>query len=163
MTKGDTVVEVPVTAPTPLLMLVELAFATTHAKVELCPDVMDEGVAVNDGIVGTPGKTVAEHVVVATVDDASVACSVIEYVPSETESVCVVDVTPLPHRNAIGSTPPEEDTVHVMLAAVGDPLHDAVNADAAPAKENARSMLAATADRIVFLAIGILIILFRWI
>ena len=163
MTKGDTVVEVPVTVPTPLLMLVELAFATTHAKVELCPDVMDEGVAVNDGIVGTPGKTVVEHVVVATVDDASVACSVIEYTPGETESVCVVDVEPFPHRNAIGITPPDEDADHVMFITVGEPPQLAVNADAAPAKENARSMLAATADRIVFLAIGILIILFRWI
>lgn len=160
MTDGETVVEVPITVPIPLLMLVELAFATTHASVELCPDIMDEGAAVNEVIVGASCVTVAEHVVVATVEDASVACSVIEYTPGETESVCVVDVEPFPHRNAMGITPSAEDADQVMFVAVGEPLQLAVNADASTAKENARSTpAAATADRIVFLAICILIIL----
>ena len=49
---GETVAEVPVTAPTPLLMLVELAFVTTHERTALCPAVTDDGSAVNDAIVG---------------------------------------------------------------------------------------------------------------
>jgi hypothetical protein len=67
-----TVVEEPVTAPTPLSMLVVLAFTTAHMSIELCPDVIEEGVAVNDEIVGTGCATVALHDVVATVEDASV-------------------------------------------------------------------------------------------
>ena len=49
---GDTVTDVPETVPTPLLILVELAFVTFHAKSALCPAVIDVGVAVNDVIVG---------------------------------------------------------------------------------------------------------------
>lgn len=77
MTDGVTVVVAPVTVPTPLLMLVELAFATVQARTELCPTVIELGDAVNDEIVGAAGEIVALHEVVATVDDASVTCSVI--------------------------------------------------------------------------------------
>ena len=94
--------------------------------------------------------TVALHVVVATVEDASVACNVIEYVPGDTASVCDDDVAPFPQRSATGSTPPAELDVHVIFVAVGEPLHDAVSADAAPTNENASSMPAVATDTTVF-------------
>ena len=82
--------------------------------------------------------TVAAHVVVATVVEASVACSVMECVPGATAIVCEVDVEPLPHKKANGRMPSEADAVQVMFVAVGEPLHVAVNAEAVPtnAKES---------------------------
>ena len=97
---------------------------------------MDDGAATNEVIVGAGCATVAAQVVVATVDDASIACSVIEYVPGETVTICEVDVLPFPQRKATGATPPAEDAVHVMLVAAGAPTHEVVNAEAAVAKAN---------------------------
>lgn len=90
--------------------------------------------------------TVALHVVVATVEDASVACRVIEYVPGDTAIVCDDVVAPLPQRNATGSTPPAEDAFHVIALADGKPAHVAVSADAASAKENKTKKVANIAD-----------------
>ena len=150
---GITVVEAPVTVPTPLLMLVELAFETVHERTELCPAVIDAGVAVNDVIVGATcgATTVAEHVVVAIVEEASVAVKFIEYVPGETETVCVVDVALLPQRNVTGLTPPVDVAVHVIAVVEGEPEHVAVKADAAPTNANEkRSMIpSAPADKIL--------------
>ena len=145
---GDTVTDVPTTVPTPLLTLVELAFETTHERTALCPVVIDAGSAVNDVIVGAAWLTVALQVVVATVDDASVACRVIEYVPGDTASVCDDVVAPLPQRNVTGLRPPAELAVQVMFVAVGAPAHEAVNADAAPANENRTSIATAPTDTI---------------
>ena len=128
--------EVPVTEPTPLLMLVELAFETTNPSNALCPRVMEEGVAVNEETVGAACGTVAEHVVVAIVDEASVACSVIVYIPpGAAATVCTVEVEPLPQRYATGSTPAVDAAVQVMLDEDGTPPHDVVSADAIPANE----------------------------
>ena len=104
-------------------MLVELALVTFHAKRALCPAVIDDGVAVNELIVGAACATVAEQVVVATVEDASVPCSVIEWNPGVVAIVCTVEVLPFPHKNATGATPPVDVAVHVMLVADGAPLH----------------------------------------
>ena len=71
------------TAPTPLLTLVELAFVTIHARTELCPVAIADGVAVKDVIVGSVDATiVALHELVATVEEASVASIVIVCVPA---------------------------------------------------------------------------------
>lgn len=88
--------------PTPLLMLVELAFATTHESIAFCPAVIDTGEAVNDEIVGAPcgSETVAEHDVVILTEDASVTLSVIEWVPGPYAAVCELEVAPFPHRYA---------------------------------------------------------------
>jgi hypothetical protein len=72
VTVGDTVTEVPTIVPTPLSMLVELAFVAVHESTALAPAVIDAGVAVNEEITGAPCITVALQVVVATVEDASV-------------------------------------------------------------------------------------------
>ena len=73
-TLGETVTEALVVAPMPLSIDVELAFDTANESTVLCPVVIDAGVAVNDVMVGeTTATTVAEHVDVAIVDDASVA------------------------------------------------------------------------------------------
>lgn len=143
---GVTVIDVPVTTPIPLSRLVELALLTTHERTELWPLVIVDGFATNEVIVGMDCTTVAEHVVVATVDDASVACSVIEYMPGETAIVCTGDVLPFPHKNAIGATPPDEDAVHVMLDAVGTPTHEAVSAEVAFATANDRTNMAPTTE-----------------
>lgn len=97
---------------------------------------MADGFAINEEIVGGNCATVAVHVVVATVDDASATWSVIEYVPGRRAIVCEVDVPPLPQRNAIGATPPVEDAVHVMLVVEGAPAQKLVNAGAAVATAN---------------------------
>ena len=137
---GETVTDVPRTVPTPLSTLVELAFVATHDNTLLCPAVIVEGVAMNEVIPGSGIATVAAQVVVATVEDASVACKDMVYVPGETESVCTGVVLPFPHKKAIGETPPEDDAVHVMLEAVGEPEHDTDNALASAAtNESAQS------------------------
>ena len=43
---------VPVTVPTPLLMLREVAFATLHESVDDCPEKIDAGLATKELIVG---------------------------------------------------------------------------------------------------------------
>ena len=126
---GETETDVPTTKPIPET-LVELGFETFHASSELWPLVIADGVAVNDVIVGEGCATVAEHVVVATVEDASVPCSVIEYVPGATFTTCDVDVLPFPHKSATGATPPVEDAVHVMFVADGVPAHETASASA---------------------------------
>ena len=73
VTDGVTVTEVLAITPIPLLRLVELALLTLHESIELWPDVMTDGVAISVAIVGADCATLAEQVVVATVDDASVA------------------------------------------------------------------------------------------
>ena len=149
--------DVPETVPTPLLMLVELAFDTFHERTELWPAMIDVGVAINEGIVGAGHATVALQVVVATVEDASVACRVIEYVPGDTASVCIAVVEPFPQRNATGFTPPDELALHVMFVAVGDPLHVAVSAEAAPANENVSNIPAVATDKTLFRTIYVYI------
>lgn len=73
---------------------------------------------------------VAEHVV-ATVDDASVAMSVIVYVPGAAFTICVVLVLPLLQRNETGAMPPEDVAAHVTAVADGVPVHEAVSSEAA--------------------------------
>jgi hypothetical protein len=77
VTSGLTVVEtLPSTFPIPLLILVELAFVTVHDNTEFCPTVIEDGVATKEETTGTTAVgavTVATHVLVATVDEASVA------------------------------------------------------------------------------------------
>jgi hypothetical protein len=73
VTDGVTAIDVAFTTPIPLLSDVELAFATTHESTVVCPGVIEDADATNELIVGAGCGTVAEHVVVATVDDASVA------------------------------------------------------------------------------------------
>ena len=80
---GDTVTEVLDTVPTPLSILTELVLPTVQDKIELCPLCVVVGLATNETMVGRVPKTIAEQVVVATVDDASVAPSVVLYVPGE--------------------------------------------------------------------------------
>ncbi len=58
--------------PIPLSMLVELALVTLHKRLELCPAVIVDGLATNETIVGAGTAMVAEHVLVATVEEASV-------------------------------------------------------------------------------------------
>ena len=87
----------------------------------------------------------ALHVVVATVEDASVVCNVIEYVPGETFIVCVVEVLPLPHRKPNGTTPSDAEAFHAIAVADGVPVHEVVSADAEPANAiNARSTIPAS-------------------
>ena len=73
VTVGDTVTEVLLIAPMPLSIEVELAFDTTQERTVLCPAVIAVADAPNDVIVGTACGTTALQVLVATVDDASVA------------------------------------------------------------------------------------------
>ena len=87
--------------------------------------------AVKDEMVGSACTTVAAQVVVAMVEDASTAKSVIEYVPGVTAMVCNGDVLPLPQRNATGAIPPAEEAVQAILEADGTPLQEVVNAEAA--------------------------------
>lgn len=72
VTVGLTVTEVLETVPTPLLMDVLLALATVHERTVELPTAIEAGVAVNEEMVGAPTDTVAEHVELATVDEASV-------------------------------------------------------------------------------------------
>lgn len=78
---GLTVIDVLAVAPIPLSSEVELAFATFHESTVLWPVVIVAGVAVNKLIAGRGCATVEEQLVVATVDDASVAVSPNVYVP----------------------------------------------------------------------------------
>jgi len=82
-TVGDTVTDVRPTRPIPLSSEVELALLTFHESVALWPAVMVVGVAVKELMIGAASgcATVAEHVLVATDDEASVACMFIEKVP----------------------------------------------------------------------------------
>lgn len=69
--------------------------------------------------------------------------------PGADATVCVDDVLPLPHKNAIGAMPPVEEADHVIAAVDGVPAHEVVNADAVPvmAIENTNAALAMeTAD-----------------
>lgn len=120
---------------------------------------MEDGTATNEVIVGAACTTVVEHVVVATVEDASVAWSVIECVPGDAATVCEVDVLPLPHTKENGAMPFVAAAVHVMFDAVGAPEHEAVNAEAAPtnAKESMRAIPVADA---IYLFCTIVIIVF---
>jgi len=52
---GETATEVPVTVPTPGLIDTEVAPVTLHDSVELCPDWIDGGLAVNAWIDGIDG------------------------------------------------------------------------------------------------------------
>jgi hypothetical protein len=147
---GTTRTEVPGTTPTPLSIEVELALVATHERSELWPYDIDDGFAVNDVIDGADCATIAEHVLVATVDEASVAWMLIEYVPGVYETVCDVVVAPLPHKSATGATPPTGDAVHVMLDAAGVPAHvtdKAVVSALATPKES--KTLAATAEALI--------------
>lgn len=84
--------------------------------------------------------TVALHVVVATLEDASVTWSVIVCVPATAATVSGDVVAPVPQSNATGATPSAEAPVQVMLADAGTPVQEAVSADAEPA--NAKSAAA---------------------
>jgi hypothetical protein len=58
-------------------------------------------------------------------------------------------VLPLPHKNAIGGTPPEEFAVHAILPVDGTPAHEAVSVAAlANVNESANSALAIEAINI---------------
>ena len=72
---GFTVIDVLAVAPIPLSSEVELAFATLHESTALWPAVIVAGVAVKVLITGSGCAIVAEQLVVATVEDASVAVS----------------------------------------------------------------------------------------
>lgn len=135
-------IEVLEIVPRPLLTLVVEAFETLHERTELWPTVIEAGVATKLPIVGAGCAIVAAQVVVATEDEASVACKVIVYMPNGSATTCVEVVVPLPQRNATGATPPLEEADHVMFVALGVPVQEAVRADAAPANPN-ESMSAA--------------------
>ena len=66
----------------------------------------------------------------------------IMYVPGVSAMTWTDEVLPLLQRNAIGAIPPEDDAVHVMLEAVGEPTQDVVSADAALALANPACRLA---------------------
>jgi hypothetical protein len=112
--------------------------------------VSDAGVAVNDVTTGRANATLAEQEVVATVVDASVAVSVIAYVPGVLVIVCVLDVLPFPHTRATGATPPDVDAVHVIFDVVGTPTHPTVNADAAFATPNESTSATPATDAMIF-------------
>ena len=100
--------------------------------------------APNETIVGAGTAIVAEHVLVATVEEASVPWMVIAYVPGEENVVCVVEVLPLPHKKAIGAIPPDAEAVHAILAEEGTPAHETVNAEAAPTNAKGSTTAAPT-------------------
>jgi hypothetical protein len=80
VTVGETVVAVPVKAASPLIA-VELAPVTFQESVELWPAVMDAGEAMNEAMTGLGHATLALQVVVAIVEDASVACRDMDWRP----------------------------------------------------------------------------------
>jgi len=83
VTTGDTVTDVLDTAPIPLSRLVELALLTDHERMELPPIAIEDGVAINEAICGRSGAAmVAEHELVATDEEASVASMVMVCMPA---------------------------------------------------------------------------------
>jgi hypothetical protein len=136
VTRGATTTDELATAPIPLSTDVELAFVVAHVSVALCPAVIVAGVAVKILIVASGARTVAEQVVVAIVDDASVAVKPIVTVPGRYALVCTVEVLPLLHRNATGAIPPVDVAVHVTFEAETIPVHEVARVALAVATPN---------------------------
>lgn len=94
---------------------------------------------------------VAEHVLVATDDDASVAWTFILYAPDTYESVSGFVDVPVLQRSATGATPPDVVAVHVIVEVAEAPEHETDNvlAPAVPAeKRNTTASAAAPRVRV---------------